>query len=582
MSHATRSCAAPPSAASRFGQSSAARAAARRGGGRRRRGCPERAGAAAARREGEAPRRRRGRARRRRRAAAGRARARIRRRAACGSGECGCESTRSASFSAASPASGGQQRRLEERARAGAPRRRLLQHLSDQLGLRRIPLGKLRRQPRRILAQFGERLLAAGAWAQTDVPGRGRMLRVPAGGEARAHLEQDDRRASRCRTGRRTAPRTTTGPCTAGCPRPRSSSSGSRAARRSSPAAAAAASGRRRRRRRRGRRRASASLAARPSGPAREVARPKSPNLMFSLKSMKMLPGFRSRWMIPCAWMWLRPCRIWRRRFHDCSSSSGAPSLVAALVEQILERALAVLHLDEERRRRRRPPPVRAPPRRPAAQPCVAVARIVAHVVVVVRPTPPPPPLAVARRRRRRRRSRGPTRTGTTARTPARARSNRHRRPPRPSSSWHSRCPRPAPPSRSKMSYDGSRATGRASAGERRNRCSRAAARPPRRSPSTPDSTARRWRGTSATGCSPRGGSSGRLRRGGCAPFSRVLHLVELVAHVPHAPKPRPCRAGRSPRNRCSARRRAAARRVADRVERREAIAEWPPTSAMN
>lgn len=61
------------------------------------------------------------------------------------------------------------------------------------------------------------------------------------------------------------------------------------------------------------------------------VASPKSPILTWSFESRKIFTGFRSRWIMPCWWMWARPSTISLNNRHTLSSSLNKPLSIAVL-----------------------------------------------------------------------------------------------------------------------------------------------------------------------------------------------------------------------------------------------------------
>jgi len=61
------------------------------------------------------------------------------------------------------------------------------------------------------------------------------------------------------------------------------------------------------------------------------VASPKSPILTWSFESRKIFTGFRSRWIMPCWWMWARPSTISLNNRHTLWLSSNNPLSIAVL-----------------------------------------------------------------------------------------------------------------------------------------------------------------------------------------------------------------------------------------------------------
>jgi hypothetical protein len=61
------------------------------------------------------------------------------------------------------------------------------------------------------------------------------------------------------------------------------------------------------------------------------VASPKSPILTWSFESRKIFTGFRSRWIMPCWWMWARPSTISLNNRHTLSLSLNNPPSIAVL-----------------------------------------------------------------------------------------------------------------------------------------------------------------------------------------------------------------------------------------------------------
>jgi len=61
------------------------------------------------------------------------------------------------------------------------------------------------------------------------------------------------------------------------------------------------------------------------------VASPKSPILTWSFESRKIFTGFRSRWIMPCWWMWARPSTISLNNRHTLWSSLNNPLSIAVL-----------------------------------------------------------------------------------------------------------------------------------------------------------------------------------------------------------------------------------------------------------